>query len=106
MASLVFFSFKNERKMEELIYETIKYIDDISRLFYMQRNDEANSELEKLIEKLALIIELIQGIGDNECKDFATYLTNVLSRALSAMEDKDTILLADIRDSLILLLGD
>ena len=84
--------------IRDLVRKSINAIDATSGLFYQQNIQEGYSQLEKT---LAIISELAHSLyiteeDDEElpidCNNFNAILTDVMN----AMEQKDTILMADI----------
>lgn len=87
--------------MEELknkIQDTIQKIDAVVELFYQQKNQEAYTQLEPvLIEMMNTIDGIFAYKAEHEEFEMdEAGLAEVLKTTLSAMEDKDAILMADI----------
>lgn len=87
--------------MEELKKEitgTVQQINAVVELFYQQKNQEAYAELENMLTTLMHTIDNIFAYkGQHEEFVFDEKgLAEVLQTTLSAMEDKDSILMADI----------
>lgn len=86
--------------MEELqraLSTTIEAIDSMSELFYTQKDTEGYAKLEETIGYISKTMELLLGsVGEIEVPKDYIEIINHLNDALSAVESKDTILLADI----------
>lgn len=80
--------------MIEMIDEIIEMIDNVSDMFYKQRESQGYDMLNQLIGKL---VNLTQSLGDRaENKEYNDKLIQCLSQALAALEEKDSVLLSDI----------
>lgn len=78
------------------IYSLIERIDELSELFYKQKSQEGYLILPDIIEKmLELIQDLIMEKNEIIEKNI-NELTGLLKNILKAMEEGDTVLMADI----------
>lgn len=77
-----------------MIDEIIEMIDNVSDMFYKQRELQGYDMLNQLIGKL---VKLTQSLGDGtENKENNDKLIECLSQALVALEEKDSVFLSDI----------
>ena len=87
--------------MEEIrqqIEQNISEIDTVVEMFYQQKTQEAYGQLDLVLGKLMATIEtaVVYQQKHTEVKIDITGLTEALKEALSAMEEKDAILMADV----------
>lgn len=76
----------------EVIKDTIKAIEDNTELFYQQKNNEGYKMLNTT---LALLEQTINAIQVSEYIDGQLFI-EVLTEAMKALENGDTILFSDI----------
>lgn len=85
-------------ELAKRIEETEKNIDTTAELFYQQKNQMAYTELEKVIVDLSQIIEEAyrKNQGNEEVMSRINDLTIVLQDVVVSLEDKDSVLIADL----------
>lgn len=85
-------------ELKEKIEQIGEQIEEVSELFYQQKNGEGYTQLEKIIVGVAQVIETAYAVyqGDDAVTAKIQKLTATLQETMEAMEDKDTILLADM----------
>lgn len=85
-------------ELREQIEQTGEQIEAVSELFYQQKNKEGYAQLEKIIVGVAQVVEMAYAAyqGDEAVTAKIQKLTATLQETMEAMEDKDTILLADM----------
>ncbi len=73
-------------------------IEEVSELFYMQKINDATMKLDSLLLHISIIISEVQDIKNNgnNIEFDENKFNSILTDALSALELKDYILLADI----------
>lgn len=90
--------YRNMNELKERINILIESMTEVTELFYQQKNKEGYTKFSMTIELIASIVENIFlykkdnpdiEINENE-------ITESLRNAMQAMEEKDTVLLADI----------
>ncbi len=84
--------------MKELVGQTITAIEEVVKMFYQQRTQEAYTQLDLVLGKLLSTIETVMAYQQEhtEIEIDIDGLTDALKEALSAMEEKDAILVADV----------
>lgn len=83
-------------KKEEL-ESLLANIEEVTHLYYQQKNEEANEKLNGLLVQIEQNIEYILCTPDVEGSLIDRDLLNqILDAAMTALMDQDTILLADI----------
>lgn len=85
-------------ELRQIIGDTIQKIDGVVELFYQQKDQEAYGRLEQVLGDMMTTLDAVfsyQAEHDDVSVDEAG-LTEVLRTTLAAMEDQDTILMADI----------
>lgn len=85
-------------ELKEQIQQLEQQIDTVSELFYQQKDSEGYSQLDAVVVNVAKVIETVYTAnpGDEAAIEKIDKLTTVLHETMGAMEDKDTILLADM----------
>lgn len=80
------------------IQALIQEINSVVELFYQQKNQEAYTQLEPLLAKMMNTIDRIFSCKaeHEEMEIDEAGLAEVLKTTLSAMEDQDAILMADV----------
>lgn len=81
------------KELKEEIETIIKELDSIVEMFYQQKTQEAYMKLNPVLEKIMEITELIQKYYEEFNME---ELLGALKEALSAMEERDAILMADV----------
>ena len=84
--------------IKQQIEQNIEEIDAVVEMFYQQKTQEAYSQLDQVLGKLMTVIEMV-AVYQQEHMDAeidVTGLTEALKEALSAMEERDAILMADV----------
>lgn len=84
--------------IKQQIEQNIEEIDAVVEMFYQQKTQEAYSQLDQVLGKLMTVIETV-AVYQQEHTDVEidiTGLTEALKEALSAMEERDAILMADV----------
>ena len=71
-------------------------IENVTDLFYRQLNDLAYNKLNELLVGITELIKNLEAIDSDYSKGVIIDLTSILMQCLEAMENKDTVLLADI----------
>ncbi len=84
--------------IKQQIEQNIAEIDAVVELFYQQKTQEAYGQLDQILGKL---METIEGIMASQLEQAEeqidiSALTEALKEALSAVEEKDAILMADV----------
>ncbi len=77
-----------------MIDEIINDINDVSDMFYKQKEFMGYDMLYQLIDKLIKFTQILGSKEEN--KEYNDKLMQCLSQALAALEQKDIILLSDI----------
>lgn len=84
--------------IKQQIEQNIEEIDAVVEMFYQQKTQDAYGQLDQILGKLMATVEAImvyqQEHADAEIDISA--LTGALKEALSAIEEKDAILMADV----------
>lgn len=84
--------------MKDQIRKVLGGIDGVVGLFYQQQEKEGYKEMQGLIEDVANLMDGLYIYAKEE--EYFNYdqvrLVEALTEAMNALEDKDTILLADI----------
>jgi KaiC/GvpD/RAD55 family RecA-like ATPase len=84
--------------LKEQIVKNMAEIDDVVEMFYQQKTQEAYAQLNVVLGNFAAIIEPLfsyqQEHSDKEID--VDGLTEALKEALSAMQERDAILVADV----------
>lgn len=85
-------------ELKEQIEQIGVQIEEVSELFYQQKNQEGYTKLEKVIVGVAQVIETAYAAyqGDEAVIAKIQKLTATLQETMEAMEEKDTVLLADM----------
>lgn len=85
-------------ELKEQIEQIEQQIDNVSELFYQQKNQAAYNQLEDIIINVAKVIETVyaQNPDNPDVMEKINKLTLTLRETMEAMENKDTILLADM----------
>ncbi len=84
--------------MKQQVEQNISEIDAVVELFYQQKTQEAYNQLDSVLGNLMTIVGgLMQYQQEQENVDIdVNALTEALKEALSAMEERDAILVADV----------
>lgn len=84
--------------IKQQIEQNIEEVDAVVELFYQQKTQEAYSQLDSVLGKLMAVIEMVAAYQQEhtEVEIDITGLTDALKEALSAMEERDAILMADV----------
>lgn len=81
------------KELREEIETIVKELDSIVEMFYQQKTQEAYTKLNPVLENIMKMAELIQKYyAELDMEE----LLNALKEALSAMEERDAILMADV----------
>ncbi|MCH5267644.1 MAG: hypothetical protein J1E62_04790 [Lachnospiraceae bacterium] len=85
-------------ELKEQIQQIEQQIETVSELFYQQKNAEGYSQLESIIVNVAKVVETVYTANPDDAAvmEKINKLTSVLQETMESMEDKDTILLADM----------
>lgn len=85
-------------ELKEQIQQIEQQIETVSELFYQQKNSEGYSQLEDIIVNVAKVVESVYAANPDDAAvmEKINKLTSVLQETMESMEDKDTILLADM----------
>lgn len=85
-------------QIKQQIQQNISEIDGVVELFYQQKTQEAYGQLDQVLGKLMATIEVAVSYQQEhtEVEIDINGLTEALKEALSAMEEKDAILMADV----------
>lgn len=86
------------KDLKKEIETVINDLDSIVEMFYQQKVQEAYSELNTALGKIMEITEVVQNYtAQNSDKEInMDILLNVLKETLSAMEERDVVLVADV----------
>lgn len=84
--------------MKQQVEQNISEIDAVVELFYQQKTQEAYSQLDSVLGNLMTVVGgLMQYQQEQENVHIdVNALTEALKEALSAMEERDAILVADV----------
>lgn len=84
--------------MKQQVEQNISEIDAVVELFYQQKTQEAYNQLDSVLGNFMTIVGgLMQYQQEQENVDIdVNVLTEALKEALSAMEERDAILVADV----------
>lgn len=84
--------------IRQKIEQTISEIDMVVELFYQQKTQEAYTQLDPVLGNMMSAIEALMAYQQEheELEIDVNSLTEALREALSAMEEKDAILMADV----------
>lgn len=85
-------------ELKEQIQQIEQQIDVVSELFYQQKTTEGYNQLEGIIVNVANVIDAVYASkpDDAAAMEKINKLTAVLQETMQAMQEKDTILLADM----------
>lgn len=85
-------------QIKQQIQQNISEINGVVELFYQQKTQEAYGQLDQVLGKLMATIEAAVTYQQEhtEVEIDINGLTEALKEALSAMEEKDAILMADV----------
>lgn len=85
-------------QIKQQIQQNISEIDGVVELFYQQKTQEAYGQLDQVLGRLLATIEAAVTYQQEhtEVEIDVSGLTEALKEALSAMEEKDAILMADV----------
>lgn len=83
-------------ELKNIVSDTVFIIDQVSDLFYKQQDREGYARLNGLIENISETMGIFLSINQTDIQEESMEIVKYLNEALSAMEAKDTILLADI----------
>ena len=86
------------KDLKKEIETGINDLDSIVEMFYQQKVQEAYSELNTALGKIMEITEVVQNYtAQNSDKEInMDILLNALKETLSAMEERDVVLVADV----------
>ena len=86
------------KDLKKEIETVINDLDSIVEMFYQQKVQEAYSELNTALGKILEITEVVQNYtAQNSDKEInMDILLNALKETLSAMEERDVVLVADV----------
>lgn len=86
------------KDLKKEIETVINDLDSIVEMFYQQKVQEAYSELNTALGKIMEITEVVQNYtAQNSDKEInVDILLNALKETLSAMEERDVVLVADV----------
>ena len=86
------------KDLKKEIETVINDLDSIVEMFYQQKVQEAYSELNTALGKIMEITEVVQNYtAQNSDKEINMHiLLNALKETLSAMEERDVVLVADV----------
>ena len=84
--------------IRQKIEQTISEVDMVVELFYQQKTQEAYIQLDPVLGNMMSAIEALMAYQQEhgELEIDVNSLTEALQEALSAMEEKDAILMADV----------
>lgn len=84
--------------IRQKIEQTISEIDMVVELFYQQKTQEAYTQLDPVLGNMMSTIEAVLAYQQEhtELEIDVNSLTEALREALSAIEEKDAILMADV----------
>lgn len=81
--------------LSEDIEELLQTIDETTDLFYQQKNREGYLKLDSTLAQLMNVIETITH-QSNGCNVDMNQINQMLSAAMNALEERDTVLFSDI----------
>ena len=79
------------QELNDIIIHAIDNIDEVTELFYQQKNNEALVKMEPIFVAISEISTQIVSLENDSSR-----ILEILVQALNALEEKDYILLADI----------
>lgn len=84
--------------IKERIEDTKNKIEEVTKLFYQQKASDAYEQLEIVLTLITQIVDMIydMDINPNIREENTKVLIGALQETLQAMEDKDSVLVADI----------
>ena len=84
--------------IREQIAQNIQEIDEVVEMFYQQKTQEAYTKLDPVLGNLLAAIDAVVAYQQehSEIEIDINGLTEALKEALSAIEEKDAILMADV----------
>lgn len=82
--------------MKNSIEATINSIDEVTELFYQQKDKEGYVKFEETLNFLVLILDSMENDKEGNFNIDHQGFNEKLVEAMKALEEKDTVLLADI----------
>lgn len=83
--------------LKDWIISVVILFEEAATLFYQQKSQEAYAKLLQGIDELTIIIGKLDEIPVNDSLNIdKNKLLNTLMEAMHALEDRDTVLIADI----------
>lgn len=84
--------------IKQQIEQNIEEIDAVVEMFYQQKTQDAYIQMDQVLGKLMTTIEAVMAYQqEHEGVEIdVSVLTEALKEALSAMEERDAILMADV----------
>lgn len=82
-------------ELEQILYQIIDSIDETTTLFYQRKTEEGYQRLQTTLEEIVGAVDRLytqKNVQANNSND----ILNILGTAMTALENKDTILLSDI----------
>lgn len=79
---------------KEIIDKIVDLISNVADLFYQDKLHEGYVRLEELLGELSLTVENLYQVGILSAED--TSILDILKEIMCAMEQKDTLLIADM----------
>ena len=84
-------------QLKDWITSVVIILEETATLFYQQKRQEAYAKLLQGIDELTIIIGKLDEIPANDSLNIdKDKLLNTLMEAMHALEDRDTVLIADI----------
>lgn len=86
------------QSIKGIFAQTIIDIEEVTECFYKQKNKEGYARLDGVLESISSAVDKIfeYKLENNSIEIDETRLISTLTDAMKAIEEKDTILLADI----------
>lgn len=81
--------------LEQKLKQTIDSIEETTTLFYQKKTDDGYQRLQATLEEIVGCVDQLYKQEDNKT-NHSDKILNILSTAMTALENKDTILLSDI----------
>jgi len=80
---------------KELFKKAIEDIDELTMLFYQQKNQEGYAKLDDTLTSISNAVDFI-GRYPNQVSYPMEHINEILNAAMASLEKKDVILLSDI----------
>lgn len=82
-------------ELEQKLNQAISSIEETTTLFYQQKTEEGYQRLQTTLEKIVGCVDQLYQQNNNQANN-SERIFSILSTSMTALENKDTILLSDI----------